>query len=80
MSLSDDLGKHDSSIESVLRKIERQYQDMGGPSAPLLSVGSASPQQYLENFTWDLAKYSKRRTLPELVSLILSVSESINFG
>ncbi len=31
------------------------------------------PGRYLESFAWDVAKYSMRRPLPELVSLILSV-------
>jgi hypothetical protein len=31
-----------------------------------------NPQRFVENFNWDVAKYSKRRTLPELVALILS--------
>lgn len=72
MSLSDDLGKHDSSIEMVIRKIERQYHDIAKDGAAPLSVGSVSPQRFLETFTWDVAKYSKRRALPELVTLILS--------
>jgi V-type H+-transporting ATPase subunit C len=78
MSLSDELGKHDSSVEMVIRKLERQYLDMCGPNAVPLTVGSASPQGYLDNFNWDLAKYSKRRALPELVSLILSGVGSVD--
>mmetsp|Transcript_9380 Transcript_9380/g.18471 ORF Transcript_9380/g.18471 Transcript_9380/m.18471 type:complete len:444 (-) Transcript_9380:308-1639(-) len=78
MSLSDELGKHDSAIETVLRKIERQYQDMAGSATSFLAVGSTPPNQYLAKFTWDLAKYSRRRTLPELVSLILSGVGSVD--
>jgi len=33
---------------------------------------SVSSHRYLENFSWDVAKYSQRRALPELATLILS--------
>lgn len=74
-SLSDELGKHDASIEGVIRKIERQYNDLAGsPAEPLtISSGGMSPRAYLQKFSWDIAKYSKRKSLPELVELILSV-------
>jgi len=78
MSLSDELGKHDSSVEMVIRKLERQYFDMTGASGAPLTVGSAPPQGYLERFNWDVAKYSKRRALPDLVSLILSGVGSVD--
>jgi hypothetical protein len=39
---------------------------------PRLPPLSASPQRYLETFSWDLAKYSQRRALTELVTLILT--------
>lgn len=78
MSLSDELGKHDSSIEMVIRKIERQYNEMAGASPVPLQVGSVPPQRFLENFAWDVAKFSKRRALPELVSLILSGVASVD--
>lgn len=78
MSLSDELGKHDTSIENVIRKIERQYTDMAGAEAQQLTVNGAPPQRYLETFSWDVAKYSKRRTLPELVALILSGAGSVD--
>jgi len=32
----------------------------------------------LETFSWDLAKYSQRRALPELVTLILSGVASVD--
>lgn len=80
MSLSDELGKHDASIEGVIRKIERQYNDLAGsPAEPLtISSGGMSPRAYLQKFAWDIAKYSKRKSLPELVELILSGVASVD--
>ena len=61
--------------QGVIRKIERQYNDLAGSSAEPLTISSdgMSPQAYLQKFAWDIAKYSKRKSLPELVELILSV-------
>jgi len=74
MSLSDELGKYDSAIETVVRKIERQYSDVVGGKEALadpLKVGPVPPKRFLEEFQWDIAKYPNRRPLPELVQLIL---------
>jgi hypothetical protein len=46
-SLSDELGKNDTSIEMVIRKIERQYNDISSISTPgtaptPLAIGSGN--------------------------------------
>mmetsp|Transcript_54431 Transcript_54431/g.74408 ORF Transcript_54431/g.74408 Transcript_54431/m.74408 type:complete len:445 (-) Transcript_54431:325-1659(-) len=71
MSLSDELGKIDSSVESVVKKIERQYLDVTGKDPEPLKVGGVPPNRFVEGFNWDIAKYPIRQALPELVQSIL---------
>ncbi|ACI65067.1 V-type H-ATPase subunit C [Thalassiosira pseudonana CCMP1335] len=74
MNLSDDLGKTDSLIESVVRKVEKSSADLAGKkfNASELTVGGVPPTRYVQQFAWDYAKYPNRRPLKELVTLISS--------
>merc|ERR1712003_74782 len=60
-------------IESIVRKIEKtgielSTQTTGKKSE--LTVGGVPSNRYVQQFTWDYAKYPNRRPLKELVSLI----------
>uniref|UniRef100_K3WZ14 V-type proton ATPase subunit C n=1 Tax=Globisporangium ultimum (strain ATCC 200006 / CBS 805.95 / DAOM BR144) TaxID=431595 RepID=K3WZ14_GLOUD len=69
MALSDDLNRVDMVIESVVRKIERQFHDLNkGDQA--LTVDGVPVDRYLNYFSWDEAKHPHRRPLPEIVSII----------
>ncbi|KAK9917348.1 hypothetical protein WJX75_003410 [Coccomyxa subellipsoidea] len=73
MVLSDDLVKVNALVESVVNKIRRQLFDMGAGRAEdfqEVSVEGVSPDQYLERFSWNEAKYPPRRPLSETVSAI----------
>ncbi|KAG6582819.1 H - or Na -translocating F-type, V-type and A-type ATPase (F-ATPase) Superfamily [Phytophthora cinnamomi] len=71
MALSDDLNRVDLVIESVVRKIERQFHDLNkGDQA--LTVDGVPVERYLSFFSWDEAKHPHRRPLPEIVSIIQS--------
>lgn len=70
MTLSDDLGKTDAVVESIVRKIERTSAELFEKRAPDLSVGGVPSQRYIQQFAWDSAKYPSRRPLKELVALI----------
>ena len=72
MNLSDDLGKTDALIESVVRKVEKSSVELAGKKATELTVGGVPPPRYIQQFAWDYAKYPNRRPLKELVSLIAS--------
>lgn len=74
MALSDDMEKVDASIEVAVRKIERQYADLG--REPLL-IDGVPVERYLPSFVWEHAKYPHRRALPELVSSLRSTVGSI---
>lgn len=61
----------DLSIESVVRKIERQFQDLNqGDEA--LTVDGVPIDRYLNHFAWDEAKHPHRRPLSEIISVIQS--------
>ena len=70
MNLSDDLGKTDSLIESIVRKVEKSSIELAGKKATELTVGGVPSTRYIKQFAWDYAKFPNRRPLKELVSLI----------
>ena len=77
MSLSEDMDKVDASIESVVRKVERQYAEVTPKTRDPLLVDAVPIDRYLPSFVWEHAKYPHRRALPELVQhLRQTVSET----
>ena len=78
MTLSDDLGKTDSIIESIVRKVEKSSMELAGKKATELTVGGVPSTRYIQQFAWDYAKYPNRRPLKELVSLISSGVSAID--
>mmetsp|Transcript_28539 Transcript_28539/g.42729 ORF Transcript_28539/g.42729 Transcript_28539/m.42729 type:complete len:188 (+) Transcript_28539:571-1134(+) len=70
MTLSDELGKTDAIIESVVRKIEKTGTELSGKKGSDLTVGGVPAPRYIQQFAWDYAKYPNRRPLKELVALI----------
>ncbi|KAM3568332.1 hypothetical protein VYU27_009546 [Nannochloropsis oceanica] len=78
MALSDDLVKVDFQIESLVKRVERQYHEVENKkAADQLKVGGQPVDRYIANFNWEHAKYPQRRTLPELVALIQSGTAKI---
>mmetsp|Transcript_90 Transcript_90/g.236 ORF Transcript_90/g.236 Transcript_90/m.236 type:complete len:463 (-) Transcript_90:59-1447(-) len=75
MILDQELAKVDVIAEQSLNKIQRQYDDLiseyGGDNSKLLVLGTL-PTEFLENFSWDEARYSHTRKLNELVRHIQS--------
>uniref|UniRef100_A0A7S2MLU4 V-type proton ATPase subunit C n=1 Tax=Helicotheca tamesis TaxID=374047 RepID=A0A7S2MLU4_9STRA len=70
MTLSDDLGKTDAIVESIVRKIEKTAVELSGKKGSELTVGGVPAPRYIQQFAWDYAKYPNRRPLKELVALI----------
>lgn len=52
MALSDDLAKINAQVENVVKKIERQYIDISGPSPEILKINNVSVEAYLRKFDW----------------------------
>lgn len=78
INLSDDLGKTDSIIESIVRKVEKSSVELAGKKATELTVGGVPSTRYIQQFAWDYAKYPNRRPLKELVTLISSGVSAID--
>lgn len=71
MTISDEIGKTDQIIESIVRKIEKTSAELSiGGKRTDLTVGGVPASRYIQQFAWDYAKYPNRRPLKELVSLI----------
>lgn len=70
MNLSDELGKTDSLVEGIVRKIEKTSAELTERRSVELTVGGVPPQRYIQQFAWDSAKYPNRRPLKELTALI----------
>jgi len=70
ISLSDDLVRTDLVIESVAKRIERQYSELTGEADESLDIAGVSLTSYLERFSWDYANYPHRRPLIDVVGLI----------
>ena len=72
--LSDDLVKVNGAVEGVVNKIRRQLFDMqtSGTSSDRedVTVEGVPPDDFLEGFTWNAAKYPPRRPLQETVNNI----------
>jgi V-type H+-transporting ATPase subunit C len=80
MQLSDELGKTDQIVESIVRKIEKTAHELSDrnkigtttttATTDALAVGGVPATRYIQQFAWDSAKYPSRRPLKELVTLI----------
>jgi len=71
MTISDNLGKTDQIVESIVRKIEKTSIELSTSGRRSeLTVGGVPAPRYIQQFAWDYAKYPNRRPLKELVSLI----------
>lgn len=81
MQLSDEMGKTDQIVESIVRKIEKTAHELSDrnkigttsastATADALTVGGVPATRYIQQFAWDSAKFPSRRPLKELVTLI----------
>lgn len=69
MALQDNLHRSDLSIESVVRKIERQFLEINNGDDHL-TVDGVPVDRYLSHFSWDEAKHPHRKPLKEIVSTL----------
>ena len=83
MVLSDDLVKVNGLMEAVVNKIRRQLFEMQTLAASEdkdvqeVLVEGVPPDNYLERFTWDEAKYPPRRPLQETISTLTETVQKL---
>ncbi|KAF7456271.1 putative vacuolar ATP synthase subunit C [Cryptosporidium felis] len=78
--LADDLGKHDTGVEVVLRRVERLGLELD-PAMELRIIwqrSSYTVQQYLRNFSWDHAKFPKERSMKENLGALLQSVQKLD--
>ena len=76
MAAGDSLAKTDSSVESVIRKIERAYEDV--KDGLELRIENSDTLSYVKNFRWASAKYQANRSIDELVKVITQTVQKID--
>ena len=80
IKLVDDLGKYDSQIESVVRRVERQAQELDG-SAELLIYTQRSQMgvdDYIAKFKWDDMKFPRGRSVQDNIQSLLNSVQKID--
>ncbi len=75
IALSDELTRVNTMVESVVRKVERQYFEMRAHDPnkktpiPILKVQERTIDSYLQRWSWDFARYQHQgKKLGELVN------------
>ncbi len=66
--LNDALGKLDSQIDGLLRKIEKSVRDIDQDAT--LNVGDVSREEALTKFSWDDAMLTRSKPLFEITKMI----------
>uniref|UniRef100_A0A0G4HWN9 V-type proton ATPase subunit C n=1 Tax=Chromera velia CCMP2878 TaxID=1169474 RepID=A0A0G4HWN9_9ALVE len=73
--LVDELAKHDSYVEGVVKRVERQMVDIAGDSADLkvkFQFNDLPVIHYIQRFYWDDAKYPRTRSIRDNLDILLS--------
>jgi len=78
--LTDDLAKYDSSVDSIVHRLERQYLELD-PQAQFRVKHQRQEKafmEYLANWQWDEAKYPKTRPVSDNLTLLMSVVNKLD--
>jgi len=73
ITLSDEMRKLDQHVEATTNRIASQYLDLMEElkeNPKEFDVKGASPQTFLTKFQWEKARFSVKKSLPELVRII----------
>lgn len=70
MNLTDDMQKYEERAESMLKRLHRNFTDLG-PQVPL-DVSKMTPEQYLQQFEWDIRKYPAQHDLSTMAGQIFN--------
>ncbi len=74
MLAGDQLSKVDYNVEQVVRKIERQFEELThsglSQGAASLGVDQQKPESFVRSFRWNAARYPTQRSIEDLVKAI----------
>jgi V-type H+-transporting ATPase subunit C len=81
ISLSDELNKSNTTVENVLRKIERQYLDISGTSSASpdkLRINGCEVEKFVQAFKWDPTNYPfHSKPLQEICASVLTMASRV---
>ena len=72
IGLTEAIQKLDLNLESVIKKVEKQHKELD-PSWDIkisTNEGEIDVLKYMQEFTWEDAKFPRSKTLPELIRLL----------
>jgi len=76
MNLTDDMGKFEERTEATLKRLHRNYGDLGPDPSQVLGIdwhrGFQTPEEYMKTFEWDERKYMAKADLAGLASTIFA--------
>jgi hypothetical protein len=80
MELNEALAKVDQTLDSTVKKLEKQAREMTGRELMIeLSPGKQVViEQYLKEFKWEDNRFSRARSLVEIAGLISDKMKSID--
>lgn len=80
IAMMDDLAKHDSSCEGVIRRIERQMTELDSKAEfkILFRQKTMTVESYVRSFTWDETKWPRNRSLADNLQTLMTVMTRID--
>lgn len=80
IKLVDDLSKYDSQIESVVRRVERQAQELDPTTelAVYTQRSQATISDYVAKFKWDDMKFPRGRTVQDNIQSLLNALQKVD--
>jgi V-type H+-transporting ATPase subunit C len=72
--LTDDLAKYDTQVDGIIHRLERQYLELDpkGDFKVKSQRTNKTFNEYIQNWTWDDAKYPRSRSIVDLVVTLMS--------
>jgi V-type H+-transporting ATPase subunit C len=81
MFINDQLLKQDVAIESLLKKVERQYLDITEKATVDFVIeskeGTVNAENYVLGFKWDESRFARNTPLVELIKALANVPNMI---
>ncbi len=80
IKLVDELTKYDSQIESVVRRVERQWQELDRSSELCIHLqrSQVPVKDYIDLFKWDDMKFPRGRSIQDNIQSLLNVAQKVD--
>eukprot|EP01016_Furgasonia_blochmanni_P008801 TRINITY_DN13630_c0_g1_i1.p1 TRINITY_DN13630_c0_g1~~TRINITY_DN13630_c0_g1_i1.p1 ORF type:complete len:337 (-),score=140.06 TRINITY_DN13630_c0_g1_i1:277-1287(-) len=80
MLINDQLAKLDLTMESLLKRIEKQYSELETKKElnVATNTGNLAPQRYVNEFKWDDSKFPRNKQFAEILKLLHMRMEDVD--